>query len=470
MIKDIEHQQTIKHSDNYKGIGLHSGKMNTITFKPAEENTGIIFRRIDLPGKPEIPADMKHVINLDRGTNIGIKDATVATIEHVLAAIKGLKIDNIIVEVDGEEIPVADGSAIEFIKILQKCEIVKQDSERRYLVIKKPLSFSVPEKDVDVVVVPSDSLKITFFIDFPDYNFKPQYTSMLSLEDEFVEGFAAARTFCFVHEILQLKKAGLIKGGNLDNAIVVGDPELEKEKQEELRKLFDYEGDLELNEDNLLNKKPLRYYNEQVRHKVVDLMGDLALLGISIKGHILAARSGHKTNIELIKKIKKLYENEILQAKYQKKTVKNVVFDNEAIRRILPHRYPFLLVDKITEFVPGETIVGIKNITSNEPFFQGHFPDHPVMPGVLIIEAMAQTGGILVLNEYDNPEDYVAYFVTVDDVKFRKIVVPGDQLIFHMKLAKTKAGISKIKGKAYVGDNLVCQGTLKAKISKKKND
>ncbi|MBS3740711.1 MAG: bifunctional UDP-3-O-[3-hydroxymyristoyl] N-acetylglucosamine deacetylase/3-hydroxyacyl-ACP dehydratase [Candidatus Cloacimonetes bacterium] len=469
-MKDIEHQQTIKYSGSYKGIGLHSGKISTVTFKPAKENTGIIFRRVDLPGKPEIPADMKHVISLDRGTNIGIKEATVATIEHALAAIKGLKIDNIIVEVDGEEIPVADGSAIEYIKVLQKCKIVEQEVERRYLVINKPLSFSVPERDVDVVVVPSDSLKVTFFIDFAHYNLKPQYTSMVSLEDEFVEGFASARTFCFVHEILELKKAGLIKGGTLDNAIVVGDPNIDEERMEELRELFDYEGKLELNEDNLLNRKPLRYYNEPVRHKVVDLIGDLALLGISVKGHILAARSGHKTNIELIKKIKKLYENEILQAKYQKKTLKDVVFDNEAIRRILPHRYPLLLVDKITEFVPGEKIIGIKNVTSNEPFFQGHFPDHPVMPGVLIIEAMAQTGGILVLNEFDNPEDYVAYFVTIDKVKFRKIVVPGDQLRFNMKLKKSRAGISQIEGKAYVGDKVVCEGVLKAKISKKKNE
>ncbi len=240
---------------------------------------------------------------MDRGTNIGIKGAKVGTIEHVLAAIKGLQIDNIIVEVNGKEIPVADGSAIEFIKVLKKCEIVEQNAERKYLVIKKPLSFSVPEQNVDVVVVPSESLKITFFIDFEHHSLKPQYTSMISLKDEFVNGFASARTFCFINDIMQLKKSGLIKGGSLDNAIVIGDDKMSKGELDELRKLFNFKGELKLNEDNLLNKKPLRYPNECVRHKVVDLIGDLALLGISVKGHILAARSGHKTNVELIKKL-----------------------------------------------------------------------------------------------------------------------------------------------------------------------
>jgi UDP-3-O-[3-hydroxymyristoyl] N-acetylglucosamine deacetylase/3-hydroxyacyl-[acyl-carrier-protein] dehydratase len=467
MNQNNEMQQTIKNPTSYTGIGLHTGKISTITFKPASENTGIIFRRVDLPGKPEIPADIKHVTNLERGTNIGIKDVKVATVEHVLAAIKGLEIDNIIVEVDGEEIPVADGSAIEFVRALRRSEIIKQNAPRIYLTITKPMSFSIPEKNVDVVVVPSESLKITFFIDFNHPYFKPQYTSMLSMRDEFEKGFAPARTFCFVKDIKALRMAGLIKGGSLNNAIVVGDENISEAELQELRELFGYKGELKLNEEKLLNPEPLRFYNEFVRHKVVDLIGDIALLGICVKGHILAARSGHKTNIELLKKIRKLYENEILKAKYQKKPVEGVVFDNEAIKHILPHRYPFLLVDKVIEFVAGEHIVGVKNVSVNEPFFQGHFPDHPVMPGVLIVEAMAQTGGILILNDYANPQDYVAYFGSIDKVKFRKPVVPGDQLEFRMKLVKSRLGMAVMEGKAYVDGKVVCEGIFKAKVVKK---
>ena len=467
MIQTIENQQTIKNPTSYTGIGLHTGNISTVTFKPALENTGIVFRRIDLPGKPEIPADLKHVLSLERGTNIGIKEAKVSTIEHVLAAIKGLEIDNIIVEVDGEELPVADGSSIEFVKALRKSKIVEQDAERKYLAITKPMSFSVPEHNVDVVVVPSESLKITFFIDFDHPNFKPQYTSMVSLRDEFEEGFASARTFCFVKDIKQLRTAGLIKGGSLDNAIVIGEDDMSDSEFQELKEIFGYKGELNMNEEKILNSKPLRYYNEFVRHKVVDLIGDLALLGLPLKGHILAARSGHKTNIELIKKIRKLYENDIIKAKYQKKPVRDVVFDNEAIKRILPHRYPFLLVDKITEFVAGETIVGVKNVSINEPFFQGHFPGHPIMPGVLIVEAMAQTGGILILNECEDPKENLAYFVSIDKVKFRKIVVPGDRLEFRMRFVKTKVGITVMEGKAYVDGDVVCEGIFKAKIIKK---
>ena len=467
MVHSIENQQTIKNPTSYTGIGLHTGKISTVTFKPAPENTGLIFRRIDLPGKPEIPADLKHVISLERGTNIGIKEAKVATIEHVLAAIKGLEIDNIIVEVDEEELPVADGSSIEFVRALRKSEIIEQDAERKYLAISKPMSFSVPEHNVDIVVVPSESLKITFFIDFNHPNFKPQYTSMVSLRDEFENGFASARTFCFVKDIKSLRAAGLIKGGSLDNAIVIGEDNMSTPEFQELKELFGFKGELSMNEEKILNSKPLRYYNEFVRHKVVDLIGDLALLGISLKGHILAARSGHKTNIELIKKIRKLYENEILKAKYQKKSIMGVVFDNEAIKSILPHRYPFLLVDKVTEFVAGENIVGVKNVSINEPFFQGHFPGHPIMPGVLIVEAMAQTGGILILNNCDNPKEYVAYIVSIDKVKFRKTVVPGDRLEFKMKFVKSKVGIIVMEGKAYVDNDVVCEGIFKAKVVKK---
>ena len=461
-----EFKKTIKKEVNFRGVGLHSGEVSTITFKPASKDEGIVFIRTDIEGHPEIPADIDHVIDISRGTTIGYKKATVATIEHVLAAIKGLNIDNMRIEVTGPEVPVADGSSIVFLKLLKKAGIEDQDSEREYLEFDKAVSYSSPADNVDIIITPSDSLQVTFMVDYQQKALGTQYTWMPDLS-YFEKDFASARTFCFLHEIIMLKEAGLIKGGSLDNALVVADPETPEEEILRLKKIFGYKGKITIGTDGILNHVPLRYYNEFVRHKVVDLIGDIALLGVPIKGHILAARSGHKTNVELVKKLRNLRKKQELQKTYQKKKLEDVVFDINAIQKILPHRYPFLLIDKIIEFDAGESIMGIKNVTFNEPFFQGHFPEHPVMPGVLIVEAMAQTGGIMLLNALDNPEEFVAYFAAIDNVKFRIPVVPGDTLRFELKVISMKRGLAKMHGDAYVENNKVCEGDFLAKVMKK---
>jgi UDP-3-O-[3-hydroxymyristoyl] N-acetylglucosamine deacetylase / 3-hydroxyacyl-[acyl-carrier-protein] dehydratase len=461
-----EHKRTIQSKVSYRGVGLHSGEVSTITFKPAEMNEGIIFIRTDLEGNPEIPADIDHVIDISRGTTIGIKKATVATIEHVLAAIKGLNIDNIRIEVTGQEVPVADGSSIVFLELLKEAGFVEQEAEREYMEITEAISYTSAADNVDIVIVPSSNLKVTFMVDYQQKALGTQYTWLPGL-DVFEKDFASARTFCFLHEIIMLKEAGLIKGGSLENALVVADPATTKDEIERLTKSFGYPGEIEVGEDGLLNHTPLRYYNEFVRHKVVDLIGDIALLGVPIKGHILAARSGHKTNVELVKKLRKIHKKQVLQKIYQKKKTEEVVFDINAISKILPHRYPFLLVDKIIEFEAGESIVGLKNVTINEPFFQGHFPDHPVMPGVLIIEAMAQAGGVMLLNSFENPENHVAYFASIDKVKFRVPVLPGDTLRMELKVISLKRTLAKMHGDAYVGDKKVCEADFMAMVTKK---
>ncbi|OQY38150.1 MAG: UDP-3-O-[3-hydroxymyristoyl] N-acetylglucosamine deacetylase [Candidatus Cloacimonetes bacterium 4572_65] len=462
----MEYKKTIAGTTSYTGIGLHSGEITTITFKPAGKDDGISFIRVDLPGRPVIPADIEHVVDIARGTTIGISKATVGTIEHLLAAIRGVDIDNINIEINGPEVPVADGSAYPFIKLMKEVGTLQQDSEREYFEIDKPISFSAPEENVDIVIVPANELKVTFLIDYQHPHLGTQYTWLPNMS-YFEEEFSKARTFCFINEILYLKEKNLIKGGSLDNAVVIAEPNMSEGELENLRNVFNYHREIEITEEGVLNSASLRYNNEFVRHKVLDVIGDIALLGMPIKGHILAARSGHKTNVELVRKLRSIQRKNELQKMFQKKRTEDIVFDINAIMKILPHRYPFLFVDKIIEFVPGKYIIGTKNVTMNEPFFQGHFPDHPVMPGVLIVEAMAQTGGIMLLNQLDDPENYVAYFASINNVKFRKPVLPGDILRFELKVLSLKKTITKMHGDAYVGSTKVCEGDFLAKIMKK---
>lgn len=459
----MDYKHTIGGEVSYTGIGLHSGEVSTIRFKPAGNEDGIFFVRVDLPNSPEIPADIDHVVDISRGTTIGTNGATVGTIEHVLSAIKGLNIDNVRIEIDGPEAPVADGSPIVFFNLLKQAGIVQQDSERVYFEIDGPISFSAPEDNVDVVIVPSNELKVTFMIDYKHPYLGTQYTWLPNM-DIYEKEFAGARTFCFIKEILQLKEMGLIKGGSLENALVIAEPGISDDELAHLQSVFGYHDKVTVSSEGILNSHPLRYYNEFVRHKVVDLLGDIALLGMPIKGHILAARSGHKTNVELVKKLRQIQKKQELQQIYQKKQSTEAVFDINAIMRIIPHRYPFLLVDKITEFVPGDFIAGMKNVTINEPFFQGHFPGHPIMPGVLIIEGMAQAGGIMLLNQLEDPQNHVAYFASIDNVKFRKPVMPGDTLRYELKVISLKRSLAKMHGEALVNGEKVAEGDFMAMI------
>ncbi|MCK5145771.1 bifunctional UDP-3-O-[3-hydroxymyristoyl] N-acetylglucosamine deacetylase/3-hydroxyacyl-ACP dehydratase [bacterium] len=462
----ITQQRTIGKPVSDSGTGLHTGNKVTITFWPAEPNTGIRFVRTDIENCPEIQADIDHVVDNSRDTTIGIGDVRIRQVEHVLAALYGMEIDNVRVEVDSNEPPVGDGSAMPFVKILQEAGIVEQDAERQYLEIDETITYTDPENGIDMVVFPSDELRITFMVDYKNPALGTQYTSMYSLSDEFVTDYAPTRTFCFLTEVEMLHDKGLIQGGNLDNAVVIVDREVSTEEMAGLTKRFGLKGEVSVgHHGEILGNKELRFANEPVRHKTLDLIGDLALLGVPLKAHVMAARSGHAAHVELVKKIRQLYQKKKLTSKYQKKpTKRGVIFDSEAIARILPHRYPFLLVDRIIELDPGTRVVGLKNVTMNEPFFPGHFPDHPVMPGVLQLECMAQAGAVLLLNSLEDPESKIAYFMTIDKVRFRKPVVPGDQLILDITLLRQRASSCKMACKAFVDDELVCESELMCAI------
>jgi UDP-3-O-[3-hydroxymyristoyl] N-acetylglucosamine deacetylase/3-hydroxyacyl-[acyl-carrier-protein] dehydratase len=459
----FEKQRTIRKQISMTGIGLHTGNNCTMTFKPAPPDSGIRFVRIDLEGQPSVIADIDHVVDISRGTTLQKGEAKVYTVEHVLAAFAGLQLDNMIVELDNNEPPVGDGSAKPYVDKLLEAGIENQEADKDYLEIDTPMSLSEPERQVDLVVTPSNDLRITFMIDYKNPALGTQYTTLQDLEKEFVEEFAPARTFCFLSEVEMLKGSGLIKGGSLDNAIVIYDSDLGQIEVDRIRNALNLKGEAFVGKTGIINDIPLRFPNEPVRHKTLDLLGDLFLIGVPFKGHVLAGRSGHKANVALAKKMRELYKKKKIASRYSVGGSGHFL-DINAIANIMPHRYPFLLVDRILDLEPDKNVVAIKNVTFNEPFFQGHFPGRPIMPGVLILEAMAQAGGVLLLNTVEEPQKKLVYFLAIDNARFRQPVVPGDQLRFEMDMVSFRRSTCKMTGKAFVGETLVANADFMAMV------
>lgn len=455
-----EKQCTIQSPVSVSGVGLHTGEQVTMTFVPAGENHGYVFQRVDLDNQPLIRADVDNVVDTSRGTTIAENGAHMHTVEHTLAALAGLQIDNILIQVDGSEPPAMDGSAIAFSKALIQAGIVEQEADREYFFIEEPIHYMENDRKVELAALPNSDFRATVMIDFGSDILKAQNASLTDIAD-FPEKFANSRTFCFLHELESLHKAGLIRGGSLDSAVVIMDKEITQEELLRLQEIFN-KPELEIKE-GILNHSGLHYENEPARHKLLDLIGDLALVGAPIKGHIMASRPGHKANVELARKIKAKLKQKRIASRFQKEEKKGVIFDINAIHEILPHRYPFLLVDKITDFTENK-IRGIKNVTINEPFFQGHFPGNPIMPGVLQLEAMGQVGGILLLNTIENPKSIWVYFVAIDNVRFKKPVIPGDTLVLELEMTALRRGICKMSGKAFVDGQLVCSADMVASV------
>ncbi len=464
-------QRTIKNAVTISGVGLHTGKQATLTFLPAPENHGYKFQRVDLTNNPIIDADVDNVVDTARGTTLEQNGARIYTTEHVLAALVGMEIDNVLMEIDGPEMPIMDGSSMPFILKLEEAGVVEQNAERIYFELKENLSYEDPIKNVEMLAVPQEEFRVTVMVDYNSDVLGTQHAHIYKVSD-FKTEIANCRTFVFLHELEALLEHNLIKGGDLNNAIVLVDKEVSEEKLNKLKKVFHKE-DVEVKGKGVLNNTTLHHFNEPARHKLLDIVGDLALVGVPLKMHILAARPGHAGNIAFAKKIKELIK------KQKSKKNEHPTFDLNKepvltimdIQKLLPHRQPFLLVDKIMEITP-ESVIGVKNVTMNEEFFKGHFPENPVMPGVLLVEAMAQTGGVLILKTVPDPENYLTYFMKIDGVKFKQKVVPGDTVVFDLHLlSPIRRGICHMKGIAYVNNKPVMEAELMAQIVKiKKNE
>lgn len=454
-------QHTIGKPVSLSGIGLHTGTTSTMTIKPAPENYGIRFVRVDVTPPVEIAADIDNVVDLARGTAIGIGEVSVHSVEHIMSAFAGLEIDNCVVEVNNQEVPLMDGSATPFVDLIHMAGIVEQAAQREFITIDEPIMHFM-KGEVAFGILPSNQFRITLMIDYNHPALGAQHTTLVSLND-YAKDFASARTFCFLSEIEKLREMGIIKGGSLDNAVVVQDVELTKEHIDYMRTLFNWQGPIESGENGFVNNVKLRYYNELCRHKVVDLLGDFYLLGKPIMGHIQAARSGHASNIEMARKIRQYVRKRKTAAAEEEAPA----MDYAEILNTLPHRYPFLLVDKVLKLVPNKSIVAIKNVTFNEPFFQGHFPGDPLMPGVLQIEAMAQVGGIMGMATRKGHKDMGIAFLGIDNARFRGYVRPGDTLRIECEMLQERRTTLKFAGKCYVGKKLVCEAQLFAMLAKK---
>ncbi len=436
-MKPLENQRTVTREAAVAGVGLHTGEEVRVTFRPAPPDTGVVFERTDLPGRPRVAARVENVTGASRGTNVSQGGVTIRTVEHLCAAVTGLGVDNLLVEIEGPEPPAGDGSSLVFAEALAGAGVADQDAPRRTLVIDRP--FDYKKDGGEITIVPEDGLRISFTIKFDHPYLTSQFYTFDLGEDNFLKEIAPARTFALESEVETLRRAGLIKGGSLDCAVVVGDR-------------------------GPLNAEGFRFADEPVRHKILDLIGDLTLAGARFRGHIIAMRSGHAVNVGMVRSVKRYMEEKSRVPAFK---AGQTLFDVRKVMDYLPHRYPFLLVDRIVDYRPGEYAVGIKNVTVNEPFFTGHFPAAPVMPGVLIVEAMAQVGGVLLMQTVPNPADMLIYFMGIDKVKFRRPVVPGDQLVFKLVPLRFKGKIAVMRGEAFVDGNVVAEGEFKAILVEK---